>query len=162
MSDSAENYGDRFNISLANEQSSHTVNERQLIDAAAAVLCDSVFETATVSIAVIDDNAMQQLNRQYLNHDWPTDVLSFALEDNGRHLEGEIVISADTAASAALELDISATAEQLLYVIHGTLHLVGYDDKSPDEAAEIRAAEARYLQRFGFGLPSQTQGANGR
>ena len=70
-----------------------------------------------------------------LNHDWPTDVLSFVLEDDDGHLEGEVIISADTAAAAAAELGWPPAAEQLLYVIHGMLHLVGYRDKTPDEAA---------------------------
>ena len=52
------------------------------------------------ALAVVDDAAMQELNRQFLNHDWPTDVLSFALQDDGDHLEGEVIISADTAAAA--------------------------------------------------------------
>jgi probable rRNA maturation factor len=89
-------------------------------------------------------------------------VLSFALEDDGSRLEGEIIISADTAASAAAEVGTSAPAEQLLYVIHGTLHLVGFNDKSPEEAEKMRAAEARYLQHFGFEQPAETQGVKGR
>jgi probable rRNA maturation factor len=149
MNDCSVSPTDRFHVSLANEQSSHTVDECRLADAARAVLEDSAYESAIVSIAVIDDAKMQQLNRQYLNHDWPTDVLSFSLEDDGRHLEGEIIISADTAASAAAEVGSSAAAEQLLYVIHGALHLVGYNDKSTDEANQMRLAEARYWQRFG-------------
>ena len=64
-----------------------------------------------------------------MNHDWPTDVLSFVLDDDDGHLEGEVIISADTAAAAAAEVGWPAAAEQLLYVIHGMLHLVGYRDK---------------------------------
>ena len=56
-----------------------------------------------------------------------------------------MIISADTAAAAAAELGWPAAAEQLLYVIHGMLHLVGYRDKSPDEREEMRAAEAQIL-----------------
>ena len=46
---------------------------------------------------------IHELNRQYLDHDWPTDVLSFVLDDDDGHLEGEVIISADTAAAAAAE-----------------------------------------------------------
>jgi probable rRNA maturation factor len=79
-------------------------------------------------------------------------VLSFVLEDDGDHLEGEVILSADTAATAADEHGHSAAEEQLLYVIHGMLHLVGHGDKSEAEAQEMRAAEARYLQQFGVEL----------
>lgn len=137
-----------FEISLTNEQSRHAVDERRLIEAARAVLAESAFSSAAISLAVVDDATIEELNRRHLDHDWPTDVLSFVLEEHDGHLEGEVIISADTAAAAADELGFSADREQLLYVIHGMLHLVGYDDKSCAEAQEMRAAEARYLQRF--------------
>jgi probable rRNA maturation factor len=152
MSMTADRKIDQFEVSLANEQASHAVNEPQLIAAAQAVLDDSDFQSASLSIAIVDDATMQALNRQYLNHDYPTDVLSFALEDDGQHLEGEIIVSADTAASAAAEHGTTAASEQLLYVIHGTLHLIGYGDKLPEEADAMCAAEARFLKLF-FPLP---------
>ncbi len=118
------------NLRLSNQQSRHPVDEAQLIEAATAVLQDSAFSSAAISLAVVDDATIHELNRRYLDHDWPTDVLSFVLEDDGDHLEGEVILSADTAAAAAAEVGWPAADEQLLYVIHGMLHLVGYDDKS--------------------------------
>src|SRR4051794_40216216 len=147
-----EHLADRYQIALLNQQSGHPVNEAQLMAAAAAVLQDSTYSSAAISLAVVDDETIHELNRRHLQHDWPTDVLSFVLEDDGNHLEGEVVLSADTAAAAASEHGHSAAEEQLLYVIHGMLHLVGYDDKANDNAQEMRAAEARYLQQFGVQL----------
>jgi probable rRNA maturation factor len=144
---------ERFEISLTNEQSRHAVDEARLIDAARAVMQDSEFSSAAISLAVVDDDTIQELNRRHLDHDYATDVLSFVLEDDGRHLEGEVILSADTAAAAALEVGTSAEHEQLLYVVHGMLHLVGYRDKSDEEAREMRAAEDRYLRQFEVGLP---------
>jgi probable rRNA maturation factor len=141
-----------FEISVANEQSQHPVDEQRLCEAARLVLLDSHFTSATLSIAVVDDAAMHELNRRYLNHDWPTDVLSFALFEEDNHLEGEVILSADTASAAAAEAAWPAAAEQLLYVIHGTLHLVGYRDKTPADAHKMRAAEATYLRQLGFHL----------
>jgi probable rRNA maturation factor len=139
-----------YDISITNQQSTHAVDERLLVEAATAVVRDADFASAMISLAVVDDPAIHELNRRYLNHDYPTDVLSFALLDDGERLEGEVIISADTAATVAAELGSSAAAEQLLYVIHGTLHLVGYGDKTPAETRAMHAAEARYLQQFGF------------
>src|SRR3954469_8982014 len=139
-----------FEVLISNGQSLHPVDEEQLKAAAMAVLRDSDFTSAMISLAVVDDAAMQELNRQFLNHDYPTDVLSFALQDDGDHLEGEVIISADTAAAAAAELGCTAAAEQLLYVIHGVLHLMGYRDKKPEDAQELRLAEAQYLGEFGW------------
>jgi probable rRNA maturation factor len=142
------NQTDRFQVSLCNEQANHPVNEAKLIEAAITVLEDSDFNSAAISLAVVDDPTIHTLNRQYLEHDYPTDVLTFALHDDGSHLEGEIVISADTAASAAAEVGTSPAAEQLLYVIHGVLHLTGYDDSTPEAADEMRAAESTYMKRI--------------
>jgi probable rRNA maturation factor len=141
-----------YQIALVNQQSGHLVSETQLVDAATAVLQDSAFSSAAISLAVVDDETIHELNRRHLDHDWPTDVLSFVLEGDGDHLEGEVILSADTAATVAEELGNRAAEEQLLYVIHGMLHLVGYDDKSDADAEEMRAAEARYLQQFGAQL----------
>jgi probable rRNA maturation factor len=76
--------------------------------------------------------------------------LSFVLDERKDHFEGEVIISAETATTSASEHGWSSAAEQLLYVIHGTLHLVGYNDEKPEDAERMRAAEHRYLQRFGF------------
>jgi probable rRNA maturation factor len=138
-----------YQIALSNQQSRHPVDEIQLTEAASAVLQGSAYSSAAISLAVVDDEMIHELNRRHLGHDWPTDVLSFVLEDNGEHLEGEVILSADTAAAAAGEHGHSAAEEQLLYVIHGMLHLVGYDDKADDNTQQMRAAEARYLQQFG-------------
>ena len=98
----------QFHIALSNQQRDHTVNEALLIDAARAVLSDSTFSSAEISIAIVDDDKIQELNRRHLNHDWPTDVLSFPLDDDGKHLNAEIIVSADTAATAAQEFGHSA------------------------------------------------------
>jgi len=139
-----------FEILISNGQSGHAVDEQQLVAAARAVLQASDFSSAMISLAIVDDPTIHELNRQFLNHDWPTDVLSFALQDNGSHLEGEVIISADTAAAAAAELGCTPAAEQLLYIIHGMLHLVGYRDKTPEDAQQMRLAEAQFLSQFAW------------
>ena len=155
MSDDAHPANDQFHISVANEQATHSVDEAQLITAARAVLRDSRFSSATISLAVVDDETIHELNRQYLEHDYPTDVLSFVLADSNGHLEGEVIISAETAATQAAEIGWPAPAEQLLYVIHGMLHLIGYRDESPADALQMRTAEQRYLREFGYQAPAR-------
>jgi probable rRNA maturation factor len=153
-----------FAVSLVNEQIQHPVNARQLIDAAKQVLRESDFTSANVSLAVVDDPTIHELNRRYLNHDYPTDVLSFALDECNGHLEGEVILSADTAAAQSAEVGWPASAEQLLYVIHGTLHLIGYGDESPEEVSAMRAAEERHLREFDLQLahPSRSSEADNR
>jgi probable rRNA maturation factor len=92
---------------------------------------------------------MQQLNKRYLEHDEPTDVLSFPLSEPGaRRLAGEVVISADVARRQAEGRGHDVQAELALYVIHGLLHLCGYDDQTPAAAARMRERERHYLSRL--------------
>jgi len=144
-----------FELSLANRQSIHAVDEPQLVDAARRVLADSKFTSATISLAVVDDATIHTLNRQFLKHDWPTDVLSFVLDVRGLYLNGEVVLSADTADTAAAEVGWSPAEEQLLYVIHGMLHLVGLDDEAEADVRNMRAAERFYLHECGVVLPCE-------
>jgi probable rRNA maturation factor len=143
-----------FELSLSNQQMVHAVDESSLIEAARMVLSGSKFTSATISLAVVDDPTIHALNRQFLNHDYPTDVLSFVLDASNSHLNGEVVLSADTAASAAAEAGWTPANEQLLYVIHGMLHLIGLDDRAEADALKMRAAERFYLQECGVAWPN--------
>ena len=66
---------------LPTNSRTHAVDEQQLIDAARAVLGRLRFRSATISLAIVDDRRIHELNRQFLDHDWPTDVLSFVLDE---------------------------------------------------------------------------------
>ncbi len=149
-----------FELSLANRQSIHAVDELRLLEAAKRVLADSKFTSATISLAIVDDAAIHALNRRFLNHDWPTDVLSFVLDARGSHLDGEVVLSADTAATAAAEAGWSPADEQLLYVIHGMLHLIGLDDQAEADVRKMRAAERYYLGECGVAVPVAVSGGD--
>lgn len=144
-------------ILIADQQSLLTVEQTRLQAAVRQILVDAGLRTAVIGIAVVDDQAIHALNRQYLQHDYPTDVLSFPLEQNDGHLEGEVVVSADTADCHAKEAGWSASDELLLYVIHGMLHLVGFRDKRPDDIAAMRCAELKYLQQAGAEISASDQ-----
>lgn len=137
-------------IEINNEQSTLEFDPARLKQAVENVLGDRGIESGEISLAVIDDEHMQQLNARYLNHDYPTDVLSFVHEANDHHLEGEIIVSSDTATREAARYAWQAVDELLLYVIHGALHLIGHDDHNADDLADMRAAEQRHLSYFGL------------
>ena len=136
-------------IHVANEQTL-PLDETPLRRAVRMILRDAAISHAEVSIAVVDDPTIHQLNRQYLDHDEATDVISFVLQREEDRLEGEVVVSAETAQRCAHQFGWSAADELLLYVIHGTLHLVGYDDQTPEQRAAMRDQERAYLARFGL------------
>jgi probable rRNA maturation factor len=139
----------RLVVAVANLQEVHPVDAKQLKAAVRKVLAEAGFERGEISIAVVDDQRMHELNRQYLQHDYPTDVLSFVLEEDDDSLEGEIIVSADYASREAARFGWETKDELLLYVIHGSLHLVGYDDQTPEAKREMRQAEQRFLALFG-------------
>jgi probable rRNA maturation factor len=139
-----------LSIEIADEQDTHEVHYARLIAAVREVLCDAGYSQGEVSIAIVTDTAMHTLNRQYLQHDYPTDVLSFVLEEDEKRLVGQLIISADYAAREAPQFGWTMNDELLLYTIHGALHLVGYDDLEPELKAEMREKEKHYLSHFGL------------
>lgn len=105
---------------------------------------------AEISLALLDDAAIQGVNRQHLAHDWPTDVITFRLSEPGaKVLSAELIVSAEMAAATAAEAGSDPQDELALYVVHGLLHLCGYDDGTVDRRAEMRRREAQVLRREG-------------
>jgi probable rRNA maturation factor len=141
-------------VDIAVEYEPFPVDVARLRKAAQLIAADHGIERGSISLAIVDDPSIHDINRKFLDHDEPTDVISFALEEEPGFLEGEIVVSADTATRTAGELGIAPADELLLYVIHGSLHLVGHDDLTPEPRVVMRAAERKYLAKFGLELPS--------
>jgi len=94
---------------------------------------------AALTVVLVDSRRIRRINRRYLAHDFVTDVISFPLEERPR-LEGEMYVNLDRARSQAREYGVSGWNEVVRLVVHGTLHLAGYDDRS-------RRARARMERR---------------
>lgn len=100
-----------------------------------------------VNYILCSDAYLLDINRQYLNHDYYTDVISFDYcEDNV--ISGDIFISVDTVADNAKEYGVTFEKELARVMIHGVLHFVGYNDKSDEEVPVMRAKENQYLSLF--------------
>ncbi len=138
-------------VDIADEQSFRPIDEvlaSRLIDAVRVIAEEYSFHTGEISIAILDDAAIRVINRDYLQHDWATDAITFPFEAHDGILEGEILVSRETADRVASTLPWSGDDELLLYVIHGTLHLVGFDDQDDVSRALMKAAEKKYLLHF--------------
>ncbi len=153
------------------------------------VLQDEGFTTAKISLAIVSDAEIHAINREFLGHDNPTDVISFRLDDaeggsgpwtgepdesSAQHcftednavtendaeedaqtaasamLEGELIVSVETALREAPQQGWSPRAELLLYVVHGLLHLCGYDDLTDEARPTMRAREREVLAIWGY------------
>jgi probable rRNA maturation factor len=106
------------------------------------------FAIVALSVVLAEHAAVRALNRDWLGHDYETDVVSFALDEDaaGRHeIDGEVYVDLDTAAERAPEFGVTFEHEALRYVIHGLLHLMGHDDGTDARRERMRALEDRYL-----------------
>ena len=138
-------------VAIATPQETVPVDRARLRQTVRTVLEGERETDAEISLAFVDNATSRQLNQRYLQHDEPTDVLSFPLsEGKGGRLSGELVVGAEVAQAQAVERGHDVQAELALYVIHGLLHLCGYDDKTPAAAADMRQRERHYLQQLGL------------
>lgn len=122
--------------------------------AARAVLDLSGVPDADLTIALVDDVRIQGLNRDFLGHDAPTDVLSFPADEpdpeTGRRYLGDVVISVIRAAEQAGERGHAVESEMQLLVLHGVLHLLGHDHAEPAEKERMWAIQASLLEHLGI------------
>jgi probable rRNA maturation factor len=107
---------------------------------------------AEISVAIVSGREMAILNRRYTGRRGQTDVLAFALEDDVcpfRPTVGEIVVNASRAMEEAAARGASPLDELLLYVLHGGLHLLGYDDQNEKDRRRMYAREESVMKRAG-------------
>ena len=155
-----------YSIQIANMQDQVEIDESRLQQIAENTLAAEQVAAAEISIAIIDNARIRVLNRRHLDHDYETDVLSFLLEceesaapeqsarmapvedsplGRGKRIGGEVVLSAEMAAATADDFDWSPHDEIVLYLVHGLLHLVGYDDGSDTQRRKMRSRERSLL-----------------
>jgi probable rRNA maturation factor len=105
-------------------------------------------KNAEISIVFVGDEMIRDLNKSYLHHNDITDVISFPLEEQDDRIEGEVYICIEQAVRQAREFGVSLSNEVSRLVIHGILHLMGYDDAAPDEKSVMSDKEDRYLKEL--------------
>jgi rRNA maturation RNase YbeY len=94
------------------------------------------------------DEFLLQMNRNFLQHDYYTDIITFGLSEKGAPVEAELYISTDRVKDNAAQLGVSYQNEIARVIIHGALHLCGYRDKKKSEIVEMRGKEDQYLRLF--------------
>jgi len=112
-------------------------------------------EDGMVSLAIIDDIHTVEMNRKYLDREGTTDCFSFDLSDDPSvptNRVFEIVVNGEKARQESQRRGHSAEAELALYITHGMLHNLGFDDITRDQSQEMHAREDEILQLFGYGI----------
>jgi probable rRNA maturation factor len=131
-------------ILLNNRQRKHPIMSRQLKKVAARILSDlGCPEETELSVTIVGDRSIRRINREYLAKDRPTNVISFSQQEGdcggmATDMLGDVIISADTSAREA-ELGSIQPFERLSFLLlHGILHLCGYDHERSGEAEAVR------------------------
>lgn len=156
----------RYEVEIDDSQKVLKVDHRHLVDIVRSVLAAEKCVSATISIAIVDNKTIHDLNVRYLRHDYPTDVLSFLLEEEfdaaslpipknaprgcGKRIEGEIILSSEMAKQMAVKYRWRPLDEVTLYVVHGLLHLCGYDDLTQKKQASMQQREREVLADWGL------------
>lgn len=105
-----------------------------------------------VNVIFVDNESIHKINCKFLNHDYPTDVISFELLDEIPIVDkvAEIYVSVDKAIDQAKIYKVSLERELARLVAHGLIHLAGYDDKTTREKLRMRRKESYYMKMVGF------------
>lgn len=142
-------------IEVLDEQEYLIVDIEQIRSICEKILDDFRIKSGKLGVILVDNDTIQQYNRDFLHHDFPTDVISFPIVDRRyeSHLEAEILVCTQVALDRAGEFGWLPEEELLLYVVHGMLHLVGFDDTTPEIQTVMRQKEREYLAQLGITVP---------
>jgi probable rRNA maturation factor len=133
----------KFQIHIFNDTHRTPIPRKKMQHVIENVLRGEKAKEASVSVVIVDDARIHAMNKEFLQHDYPTDIITFPLDDDT--IDGEMYISIDTAERQAEEYNVSLTNELMRLAAHGTLHLVGYDDASTEERAQMSLLEDKYI-----------------
>lgn len=139
-------------INFIQEQNTHyslfvNHSQSQIESWIRAVAAGYGFATGDITYIFCSDERILEVNRQFLQHDYYTDIITFDYSTPNR-IAGDIYISLDTVASNAQELGIAFEDELLRIIIHGVLHLTGQNDKTPPDKAQMTSKEDAALKRL--------------
>ena len=147
-----------FQTYISNNCGSLTILQEDLLKTivkASVTYCglSTVARNPALEIHFIDSEEISRINRDFLNHEGPTDVISFSYEDDcllteDEYTIGEIFVCPDVAAKSARELGCTESEELVYYIVHGILHLTGYDDHTESDIKEMRLAEKNVMGKL--------------
>jgi len=142
-------FGERGKVTISNRQEVIPVDKRLLRRLVKYVADEEGCRILSIDVAIVSADEIERLNRKYLNREGITDVMSFDLSEVGSdELDGQIVVCADAAVVQSKHYGLDVQDELMLYVIHGLLHLIGYDDASPDAAGKMQSRQEEILKNF--------------
>jgi probable rRNA maturation factor len=143
-------------ITFNNNTNQKLIEEKELKKLIKYAVKEEKLKNVIFSITLVDNNMIKELNNQYRNIDKPTDVISFALEDNDDYINpdcrllGDIYISIEKALEQADNYGHSYLRELSFLMIHGFLHLLGYDHQNTDDEIKMFKRQEEILNGYGI------------
>ena len=110
------------------------------------VLSDNKHQAAEINIIITDDDSLRLMKKEYFNQDVYTDIIAFNIDEDP--FEGELYISHDRVSDNAKKFDQTFEGELKRILIHGTLHLCGFDDQTKEDKLIMTSMEEDYLKKF--------------
>jgi probable rRNA maturation factor len=135
-----------MNLAIANRQRTKKINTRLLKQIAGELFAELKIVEADLGIALVSAKEMATVNWQFLQHEGATDVITFDHDSTRTKLHGELFICVDVAMAQAKEFKSSWQSELVRYVVHGVLHLLGYDDLKPELRRKMKREENRLVR----------------
>jgi probable rRNA maturation factor len=135
-------------VNITNQQSALKIDSQQVQRIAKHVILEENQSCEEVYIYFVDTETICQLHEEFFQDPSPTDCISFPIDEEGTpyRVLGEVFICPATAIAYAAQHQVSPHEEMILYLIHGLLHLMGYDDLDEEDQLRMRQAENRHLQ----------------
>lgn len=135
-----------YRINIENIYPGINVKKKQIKDLAQIVLSEEGILKAEINIILVDDEYIIRLNQEYLNKNRTTDVLSFSLVDEkDAQLEGEVYANIEQIIRQAVDYRVAFNEELSRIIIHGLLHLIGFNDQADEEKQIMTQKEDQYL-----------------
>jgi len=145
-----ENLRARLRVEVADLQACLRIDVDCVADLVRRALGFGGCRDAAISLTLVDDRRIREINDRYLGHDHETDVITFPLSGPGEiPLEAELIVSAEMAARTASAHGVDPMDELSLYIVHGLLHLLGEDDRDEASAGSMRIREGEFLRALG-------------
>jgi rRNA maturation RNase YbeY len=128
------------------------LNKKAIHSLISALISELNIEISLLSISLITSSELRQINKNHLNHDYNTDVISFNYSNVRNNIDGEILISFEDAMLNSRIYKVKYGEEILRLVVHGILHLLGYDDNTKKNKVRMKSMENKLINKYNFTL----------
>jgi len=123
--------------------------DKKVVHSIVSKLKDTLkFTIESLNVNFVSSETMIEINKQYLNHNYDTDVIAFNYSGNNTKLDGEIFISISQAIDNAIRFNVNLDSELIRLIVHGTLHLLGYDDKKSSDKKKMKTEEDKLTEKL--------------